>query len=71
VAWGGGGAPWGAATRRELGVGCPSCSATACSLFVRKITWGRKEREERKKKRVKRIGKKYKNVKPGNFRGEK
>jgi hypothetical protein len=38
-----------------------------CLLHVRKITWGRKEREEREreKEKIEKI------VKPGNFMGEK
>jgi hypothetical protein len=47
----------------------PLLVVRACSLFVRKIPWGRKEREERERQEDREKIRKI--VKPGNLRGEK
>jgi hypothetical protein len=51
-------------------------AAALRAVYMRKKTWGRKEREEREKEnkereKKKRKEKNKKNVKPRNFRGEK
>jgi hypothetical protein len=57
-----------------MGVAAPCSSALLLPLRAgreKKVTWGRKEREERKRKEKKRKGKNRKIAKPKNFRGEK
>jgi hypothetical protein len=61
----------GGCRRARCGLPFVSCS---CLLYVRKTTWGRKEREEREKEKREREKEREKNrkiAKPKNFRGEK